>query len=76
MIKRIATELIIFFVLLCLLGPMMHPDLLSDPVERFEKMGELGNYLHPFIYTAVAAVILFIVRLIVNMTRKLIRRGN
>lgn len=41
---------------------IMHFDIVSDPIARFELLQEKGNYSHPFIYTFVVYGAMFILR--------------
>ncbi len=56
--KRLLKEIIIFTVLLVILAVMQHSDLTSDPAARFETMATMGNYSHPFLWTAVVYLLL------------------
>ncbi len=58
-IKR---EIFYYLLTLVLLTLIMHIDLLSDPLSRFEAMQEKGNYSHPFIYTFIVYGVLLIFR--------------
>jgi len=64
--KLLIREVAIFVILLVTLAFVMHPDLLSNPVERFSTMQDRGNYIHPFLYTFIIYIVLFIFRFIVK----------
>jgi len=66
MIKVISTELAYFFTILVVLALLFHGDLLTSPLERLDRMGQTGNYAHPFIWAAVVYFLIGIVRLIVK----------
>jgi len=62
--RVIIKELVIFTVLFFTLALAMHPDLLGDFSSRYTLMDERGNFFHPFIYTTIVYIILFIFRFI------------
>ncbi|MGE3613280.1 MAG: hypothetical protein AB7G20_07405 [Sulfurimonas sp.] len=64
--KKIATEILYFMVLLLILAFMQHPDLLSSPLERVSLMAEKGNFIHPFLWTSGVYLVVGLVRLIVK----------
>jgi len=59
-------EMTIYVILLVALALLMHPDLLSNPTERFSLMQERKNYFHPLVYTFIIYLFLLIVRFIVK----------
>jgi H+/Cl- antiporter ClcA len=67
-------EMTIYVILLVALALVMHPDLLSNPTERFSLMQERQNYFHPLIYTFVVYLFLFIVRFVVKKTATLFKK--
>jgi hypothetical protein len=71
--QRVIREVAIYAILLVALAFFMHPDLLSQPSERFSILQNRGNYIHPFLYTFIVFIILFIIRFFVKKTLKLFR---
>jgi hypothetical protein len=65
-------EIAIYVILLIVLAFTMHPDLLSG--ERFELMGERGNYFHPLLYTLILYLILLVIRYIIKKISSLFRK--
>lgn len=45
-----------------LLASLIHPDLLTNPLERFTLMNERGNYFHPFLYSFAAYILVILGR--------------
>ncbi len=70
-IKR---EVYIYLIMLFILALVMHIDLLTNPVSRFETMYEKGNYSHPFLYTFIIYSILFIIRKILDFIISIFER--
>jgi len=64
-------ELIIVGGIMVLLALAIHPDLLSDPLGRFNLMQERGNYFHPFLYTVLIYTISGVVRLSLIFLKRL-----
>ena len=64
MIKKIKTELIYFSVLLIILALLMHPDLLSSPLDRLQLMSEKENYFHPLLWASLIYMAIGLIRLI------------
>ena len=62
----IKKETLVYLVILFVLTLIMHSDLLSNPISRFQIMYEKGNYSHPFVYTFVIYSILLILRKILD----------
>jgi len=62
--KALVREGIYFLVLLFVLAFLIHPDLLSSPMQRVNAALESGNYFHPLLYTGVLFVLLFIFRFV------------
>jgi hypothetical protein len=60
--QAIKLEFFIYIIMLLFLTIVMHSDILSDPSSRFQFMYEKGNYSHPFLYTFIIYIILFIIR--------------
>jgi len=54
----------IYFALLIFLALIIHPDLLSSPLDRLSVMNERGNYAHPLYYTFVIYMIVLFFRFI------------
>jgi len=71
MINLLKKELIYYTVILVVLALIMHPDLLSAPLERFELMNTRGNYIHPFYWSFGVYLIVVIVRLLIKGIGKL-----
>lgn len=64
-------ESVIFMTLMAMLAVMMHGDLLTDPLTRYEVMMERGNLFHPFIWTALVYLALALIRGILKALMKL-----
>ena len=71
MINIIKKELIIFTALLTLLIVLMHPDMLSNPVDRLERMQYVGNYVHPLLYTFFVYLVVYFFRFVFGFIMKL-----
>lgn len=71
MMNIIKKELVIYTALLTVLIFMMHPDMLSDPVNRLGLMQEMGNYIHPLLYTFIIYLVLYFIRFVVGFVIKL-----
>jgi len=76
MIKKIKTELIYFLVLLTILASLMHPDLLSSPLNRIQLISEQENYFHPILWTFLIYVAIGLIRLIFKYLFYLKNRNN
>ena len=59
-------EIVYYLLTVLILALIMHIDLLSNPSARFELMQEKGNYTHPFIYSFVIYIVIFIFRKIID----------
>lgn len=66
MIKILKTELIYFVSILIVLALLLHSDLLTSPLDRFQEMQQHSNYLHPFIWSAIVYFPILIIRVIVR----------
>lgn len=75
-IKRILTELVYFIIILVVLALLFHSDLLTSPLLRFEKMSQIGNYLHPFVWSGLVYVPIAIIRLIIKAIKWLKKRKD
>jgi len=53
MLNKLIKELIYYTITLVVLALLQHQDLLTTPLDRFEKMQSMGNFLHPFIWALV-----------------------
>ena len=51
---------------------MVHPDLLTAPIDRLESMYERGNYYHSFVIALAVYLLIGIGRLLVIGIKKLI----
>jgi len=71
MIKK---EIIVFLVLFTVLALFMHSDLLTEPTNRLELMGEKGNYLHPLLWTGIIYSVILVVRLIIKFILKIFKK--
>ncbi|MFA6143844.1 MAG: hypothetical protein WCW84_02430 [Sulfurimonas sp.] len=69
--KALLREIAIFGVLLPILALLMHPDFLGNPLLRFNTMLERGNYFHPLVYTTILYSIIAILRMILQLGRRL-----
>ncbi len=72
--KTLLKEIIIYLLILLILAPLQHGDLLSHPLERFNLMLEHQSYLHPFIWTSIVYVGIGIFRLFLKYILKLVRK--
>ena len=61
--KIVQKEVAVFLILMVLLSLLTHPDLLSSPIARLDMMQELGNYLHPLLWSMAAYILIGIIRL-------------
>jgi len=66
--QALTKEIFIYIILFVVLAFLMHPDLLETPLERFSHMMERGNFFHPFIYSILLYIFLFILRFITRKT--------
>jgi len=64
--SSIKRELLYYVITLIVLALIMHLDLLSDPLFRFEGMQSKGNYSHPFVYSFIIYFIILIIRKIID----------
>ena len=77
--KIIFKEFAVYIVLFIFLAAAMHPDLFSAPADRLILMTERQNYIHPFVYTLLAYILICILRLLfrtVFTLLKLVRRDK
>jgi len=74
MIRSVIKESLLYLTILVLLAFLMHPDLLSAPVERFTHMLERQNYIHPLLYAFLFYLLLMLLRLIFRGIKKILRR--
>lgn len=76
MINIIKKEFTIYTALLSILILLMHPDLLSNPTTRLGLMQDLGNYIHPLLYTLFVYLILYFVRFVFGFIWKLFKKKD
>ena len=69
-------EILIYIFMLLVLAVVMHVDLLTDPSTRFEIMHEKENYSHPFLYTFVIYIIIFIIRKAIDLIAVLFQKKS
>jgi hypothetical protein len=69
-------EVAIYAILLVTLALLMHPDLLSNPIERLSVMQERANYIHPLVYVFVIYFFLLIVRFVVKKIARLFKKSS
>jgi len=74
MIKTLKKELLIYTALLTALISLMHPDLLTEPKVRLGLMQEMGNYVHPLLYTLFVYLVLYFFRAVFSFGKKLISK--
>jgi len=78
MIKKlksiITKEFLYYIIIFALLSLVMHSDLLSDPLSRFDIMQEKENYFHPFFYSFVVYSLLLVLRVIINLVAKIFEK--
>jgi len=72
MINLLKKELLIYTALLTALILLMHPDLLSEPTVRLATMQEMGNYIHPLLYTLFVYLVLYFFRAVFSFGKKII----
>ncbi|MFZ2890202.1 MAG: hypothetical protein WA010_07000 [Sulfuricurvum sp.] len=69
-------ELLIFVILMLILAPLIHPDFLNAPVERFKLMMEKENFFHPFIYILILYLLIAALRFFyLSLTKLLSKRS-
>ena len=73
MINIIKKELFIYVTIVLVMMFLIHPDLLSNPIQRLENMQSAGNYIHPILYTLLIYFVLWIFRVIFSFIRRLFR---
>jgi len=76
MIDKIKKELIIYTALLTGLILLMHPDLLSEPTVRLGLMQEMGNYIHPLLYTFFVYLVLYFFRAVFGFVMKFFKKDE
>jgi len=70
--KRILVrEILIFSTLAVILALLMHPDLLENPVHRFNSIVERGTIFHPLFYTFLVYTIIGVLRLLFSFLKRL-----
>lgn len=74
MINILKKEFTIYTALLTLLIFLMHPDLLSEPTTRLGLMQEMGNYIHPLLYTLFVYLVLYFFRAIFGFVMKFFKK--
>lgn len=67
-------ELLIYLFTVLLCAPVIHPDLLSNPVLRLEMMSDRANYFHPFVFGFGVYLAVGLLRLVLLGLRKIIKR--
>ncbi|WP_345975991.1 hypothetical protein [Sulfurimonas sp. HSL3-7] len=67
-------ELLIYLLTVVVSALIMHPDLLSTPLIRFDTMANRANYYHPFLFGLGVYLMIGIVRLIVVGLKKIMKR--
>lgn len=50
----------------------VHPDLLSDPLSRFNTLISQGAYLHPFLFSLTLYLILAFLRYTIHILRTMV----
>lgn len=72
-------EIIIFISILLILAILQHTDLLTAPIERFQKLPESGAYglgaMHPLVFALAGYVAIGIIRLIYRGIKKIFNRN-
>ena len=66
-------ELMIYVAIIILSAFVIHSDLFTDPLKRFEIMSERANYYHPFLFALVIYMVIGLGRLLVIGIKKLTR---
>lgn len=61
--KTIYKELALYLIVLFVLAASVHPDLFRGPLDRLALMVQRENYLHPFVYTLLGYIFLWLFRL-------------
>jgi len=64
--RLIAREFILYFSLVITFALLMHPDLLDAPSDRFSHLIERENFIHPFFYTLIIYLLLFVPRFLLS----------
>lgn len=70
--NKIVKEILIFSAVAFAMALLLHPDLLSNPHERFFHMMQRENTLHPFVYTVLIYGILWLLRSLFSFIRRLL----
>ena len=60
--RLIKKEILYYFFTFVILTLVMHSDMLSDPLLRWEFMQDRENYSHPFLYALLVYIPLLIIR--------------
>lgn len=76
MIKILRKELIIYTALLTLMIVLIHPDMLTNPIERLHMMQVQSNYIHPLLYTFFIYLVVFFFRAIIGFIMKLFNKKS
>jgi hypothetical protein len=75
MTKIVRRETAIFFILMVALSLLTHPDLLISPMERLSLIQTQKNYLHPFLWSSAAYLLVGFIRLPVQWLIRRIRKN-
>ncbi|MDQ7086008.1 MAG: hypothetical protein Q9M36_14340 [Sulfurovum sp.] len=60
--RAIKKEVVIYILMLFALTILMHSDILTHPLLRFEMMNDKENYTHPLLYTLIIYLPFLVIR--------------
>ena len=69
-------EILYYIITLVILTLVMHIDLLTDPLSRFQIMQEKENYFHPFLYAFIVYIIILIIRKIIDFITGMFHKNS
>lgn len=67
-------EILLLGAIFILMALGVHPDLLSDPIERFNALISQGAYWHPLLFSLALYLILVFIRYTLYILRKTIQK--
>ena len=67
-------ELLIYLFIVLFSALVVHPDLFSDPMARFETMMGRANYYHPFLFGLGIYLLIGALRLFVKWVRRVLKK--
>lgn len=67
-------EILLWGAIFVLAALGVHPDLLSDPIERFNSLISQGAYWHPLLFSLALYLILAFIRYTIHLLGIMIRK--